>query len=227
MPVALERHAPASESPVAGYDGERRRRTLRDFLMARRARLEPADVGLPITSRRRVDGLRRDEVAELIGVSVDWYRWFESGRDVRVSPKLIGRLARALSRARPAHRTRIAARRARRGVRAARARHAAARQRRRPRRLQACRRVIPTRPPADGGAAVTSRGGPRACSARTMPGVPGASPRGWSRPVASASCTTGTLSPRGYGGRSGRARRGRTRSARRRTVAPIASRRGA
>lgn len=47
----------------------------------------------PRTARRRVPGLRRDEVAELVGVSVDWYRWFESGRRVRVSPQLIARIA--------------------------------------------------------------------------------------------------------------------------------------
>jgi transcriptional regulator with XRE-family HTH domain len=40
--------------------------------------------------------LRRGEVAELIGVSVDWYRSFESGRPVRVSPQFLSRLARAL-----------------------------------------------------------------------------------------------------------------------------------
>jgi transcriptional regulator with XRE-family HTH domain len=40
--------------------------------------------------------LRRGEVAELIGVTVDWYRHFESGRQVRVSPRLVSRLAKAL-----------------------------------------------------------------------------------------------------------------------------------
>jgi len=61
-----------------------------------RSRLLPSDVGLPCTARRRVPGLRRDEVAELAGVSVDWYRWFESGRPVRISPRLIARLAAVL-----------------------------------------------------------------------------------------------------------------------------------
>ncbi|HEY0798261.1 MAG TPA: helix-turn-helix transcriptional regulator [Candidatus Baltobacteraceae bacterium] len=70
-----------------------RRHELRSFLLAARARLLPGDLGLPRTARRRVPGLRRDEVAELAGVSVDWYRWFESGRQVRVSPQLIARLA--------------------------------------------------------------------------------------------------------------------------------------
>ena len=46
--------------------------------------------------RRRVRGLRRGEVAEIIGVTVDWYRAFESGRPVRVSPQFVSRLAQAL-----------------------------------------------------------------------------------------------------------------------------------
>ncbi len=41
-------------------------------------------------------GLRRGEVAELVGVSVDWYRSFESGRAVRVSPQFVARLSKAL-----------------------------------------------------------------------------------------------------------------------------------
>jgi transcriptional regulator with XRE-family HTH domain len=73
-----------------------RRRELGSFLMQCRSRLEPTELGLPRTGRRRVRGLRRDEVAELIGVSVDWYRSFESGRPIRVSPQLVSRLSKAL-----------------------------------------------------------------------------------------------------------------------------------
>jgi hypothetical protein len=69
-----------------------RRRSLRSFLMQRRSQLEPSELGLPRTPRRRVSGLRRGEVAELIGVTVDWYRSFESGRAVRVSPQFVSRL---------------------------------------------------------------------------------------------------------------------------------------
>jgi hypothetical protein len=69
-----------------------RRRQLRVFLIDTRSRLDPDDVGLPHTKRRRVPGLRRGEVAELIGVTVDWYRWFECGRPVRVSPQFVSRL---------------------------------------------------------------------------------------------------------------------------------------
>ena len=74
----------------------RRRRLLREFLMDYRSRVDPADLGLPRTARRRVPGLRRGEVAELLGVTVDWYRSFESGRPVRVSPQLVARLSTAL-----------------------------------------------------------------------------------------------------------------------------------
>jgi len=44
-----------------------------EFLRTRRARIQPADAGLPDTGRRRVPGLRREELAQLAGVSVDYY----------------------------------------------------------------------------------------------------------------------------------------------------------
>jgi hypothetical protein len=84
-----------SEFPRSTEDFERCR-DLRSFLMDCRSRLTPADLGLPAKSRRRVRGLRRDEVAEMIGVSVNWYSSFESGRPVRVSPQFVSRVARAL-----------------------------------------------------------------------------------------------------------------------------------
>jgi hypothetical protein len=77
-------------------DDSERRRELRSFLINCRSQLAPAELGLPRTPRRRVAGLRRGEVAELIGVTVDWYRHFESGRPVRVSPQFVSRLAKAL-----------------------------------------------------------------------------------------------------------------------------------
>lgn len=73
-----------------------RRQQLREFLMSCRSHVDPIQLGLPRTPRRRVPGLRRGEVAELVGVTVDWYRSFESGRPVRVSPQFIARLSRAL-----------------------------------------------------------------------------------------------------------------------------------
>ena len=69
------------------------------FLRSRRARLTPADVGLPGDSepgRRRTPGLRREEVAELSGVGVTWYTWLEQGRKIPASPQVIDALARAL-----------------------------------------------------------------------------------------------------------------------------------
>ena len=77
-------------------DDEQRRGKLRAFLTECRSRLQPDDVGLARTTRRRVAGLRREEVAELADVSNDWYRWFESGRPIRVSPSFLARLGHAL-----------------------------------------------------------------------------------------------------------------------------------
>lgn len=85
----------AVETLVSASDEDRRAK-LREFLMNCRSRLAPRDVGLPSTSRRRVAGLRREEIAELVGVSSDWYRWFESGRSIRVSFEFVSRVAGAL-----------------------------------------------------------------------------------------------------------------------------------
>jgi hypothetical protein len=73
-----------------------RRLELREFLINSRSRLDPDVLGLPRTKRRRVPGLRRGEVAELTGVSADWYRWLECGRPIRVSPQFVSRLIDAL-----------------------------------------------------------------------------------------------------------------------------------
>ncbi|MEW2302464.1 helix-turn-helix transcriptional regulator [Streptomyces sp. NPDC006655] len=55
---------------------------LGDFLRSRRARIRPEEVGLPSYGRRRVPGLRREEVAQLAGVSVDYYIRLEQGRGI-------------------------------------------------------------------------------------------------------------------------------------------------
>ena len=73
-----------------------RRAELRDFLRTRRARLSPADVGLPDAGRRRTPGLRREEVAVLAGVGASWYQWLEQGRDIQVSPQVLDAVARVL-----------------------------------------------------------------------------------------------------------------------------------
>ena len=61
---------------------------LADFLRARRERLTPADVGLPDSGRRRTPGLRREEVATLAGVSVDYLVRLEQGRRTPTPPRL-------------------------------------------------------------------------------------------------------------------------------------------
>jgi transcriptional regulator with XRE-family HTH domain len=74
-----------------------RRDELRAFLRSRRARLSPADVGLPDQGGpRRTPGLRREELAALAGVGVSWYTWLEQGRDINPSPEVLDALAGAL-----------------------------------------------------------------------------------------------------------------------------------
>jgi len=70
---------------------------LRDFLRSRRARLTPADVGLPVTPGvRRVPGLRREEIAQLANLSVDYYMRLEQGRDINVSEDVLKAVADVL-----------------------------------------------------------------------------------------------------------------------------------
>lgn len=66
------------------------------FLKARRDRIRPADVGLPAGPRRRVPGLRRDEVATLAGASVDYYIELERGSGAQPSEQMLAAIARAL-----------------------------------------------------------------------------------------------------------------------------------
>ncbi|GAB1822713.1 helix-turn-helix transcriptional regulator [Herbidospora sp. RD11066] len=72
------------------------RNGLADFLRTRRARLKPRDVGLPDGARRRTEGLRRQEVAELAGMSIDYYIRLEQGRGPHPSRQVLNALARAL-----------------------------------------------------------------------------------------------------------------------------------
>jgi transcriptional regulator with XRE-family HTH domain len=72
------------------------RRELGEFIRAHRQRLAPSAIGLPAGSRRRTPGLRREEVAQLCGLSATWYSWIEQGREVSVSPQALARLAAAL-----------------------------------------------------------------------------------------------------------------------------------
>ena len=66
------------------------------FLRSRRDRVRPADVGLPVGPRRRVPGLRREEVAQLAGLSADYYTELERGRGAQPSAQTLAALARAL-----------------------------------------------------------------------------------------------------------------------------------
>jgi transcriptional regulator with XRE-family HTH domain len=67
-----------------------------DFLRARRARITPERAGLPAHGTRRVAGLRREEVAQLAGVSVEYYIRLERGNTRGISDTVLGAVARAL-----------------------------------------------------------------------------------------------------------------------------------
>ncbi|MHC3472838.1 helix-turn-helix transcriptional regulator [Streptomyces sp. 7R007] len=69
---------------------------LAGFLRTRRSRVDPAAVGIPVDSRRRVAGLRREEVAHLSGVSVDYYVRLEQGRATQPSEQVLDALAGVL-----------------------------------------------------------------------------------------------------------------------------------
>ena len=73
-----------------------RKKELGNFVRAHREKLRPEALGLPASGRRRTPGLRREEAAQLCGLSVTWYTWLEQGRDVSVSPSALARLAYAL-----------------------------------------------------------------------------------------------------------------------------------
>lgn len=70
--------------------------TLAQFLRARRSRVQPADVGMPAGGRRRVDGLRREEVAVLAGISTDYYRRLEQGQEDNPSDQVLDAIGQAL-----------------------------------------------------------------------------------------------------------------------------------
>ncbi|MFJ2738689.1 helix-turn-helix transcriptional regulator [Streptomyces sp. NPDC087440] len=80
--------APVRPAPV--------RPALGEFLRARRGRVAPERVGIAAGRRRRVQGLRREELAQLAGISVDYYVRLEQGRATQPSPEVLDALARAL-----------------------------------------------------------------------------------------------------------------------------------
>jgi transcriptional regulator with XRE-family HTH domain len=69
---------------------------LGDYLRARRQQVRPEDVGLAPGARRRVAGLRREELAMLAGISAEYYLRLEVGRDTKPSTQVVEALARAL-----------------------------------------------------------------------------------------------------------------------------------
>ncbi len=97
------------EPEAAGNASDGRGRSaheLADLLRSRRDRLLPADVGLPAGARRRTPGLRREEVAQLAGISTTYYTFLEQGRNLRPSRQVLDALARALRLA-PAERAHL------------------------------------------------------------------------------------------------------------------------
>ncbi|MFF8970652.1 helix-turn-helix domain-containing protein [Streptomyces sp. NPDC014995] len=90
----MDEQPEAVPQPGGGLD---RRAELSEFLRTRRARLKPEDVGLPDFGRhRRVPGLRREELAQLAGVSVAYYTRLEQGNGRNVSAEVLDSIARAL-----------------------------------------------------------------------------------------------------------------------------------
>jgi transcriptional regulator with XRE-family HTH domain len=80
--------------PVGGTAG--RQDQFAEFVRTRRERLRPGDVGLPAGRRRRTPGLRREEVAALAAVSVDYYTRLEQDRGPHPSRQVLSGLAKAL-----------------------------------------------------------------------------------------------------------------------------------
>jgi transcriptional regulator with XRE-family HTH domain len=74
---------------------QQERALLANFLRTRRMRVSPTEFGFEI-GRRRTPGLRREEVAQIAGMSVTWYTWLEQGRDVQASTQVLERIAYAL-----------------------------------------------------------------------------------------------------------------------------------
>ena len=81
---------------MTGQTAETLAPTLGSFLRRLRERQRPSSHGIALGPRRRTPGLRREEVAQICGVSTTWYTWIEQGRDVSVSSGTLARLARGL-----------------------------------------------------------------------------------------------------------------------------------
>ncbi|MDX3242050.1 helix-turn-helix transcriptional regulator [Streptomyces sp. ME18-1-4] len=86
-------HVAPGDQGTSGLD---RRTELKEFLRSRRARIRPEDVGIPSHGRRRVPGLRREELAQLAGVSYAYYARLEQGYGETMSAEVLDAVARAL-----------------------------------------------------------------------------------------------------------------------------------
>ncbi len=94
--AAIPRRSTKTQAAAATPLTETPARALGEFIRAHRERLSPLAVGLPPGPRRRTPGLRREEVAQLCGVSATWYTWIEQGRPVSASAEALARIAVAL-----------------------------------------------------------------------------------------------------------------------------------
>lgn len=75
---------------------QNRNKQLGVFLKNKRSKMSPEMVGLPSGTRRRIAGLRREEVAQLAHISIDWYTWLEQGRNIHVSSQVLEAIAKVL-----------------------------------------------------------------------------------------------------------------------------------
>lgn len=90
-------HPPISRPSRPNVDRVDNRAEIREFLATRRAKLRPEELGLPVGGgARRVPGLRREEVAVLAGVSIEWYIRLEKGNAKGVSDEVLHAVATAL-----------------------------------------------------------------------------------------------------------------------------------
>lgn len=87
---------PTARWPARNVDRMENRAEVREFLTSRRAKLTPDDVGIPGGSNRRVPGLRRNEVATLAGVSIEYYAKIERGQIAGASDSVLQAIAHAL-----------------------------------------------------------------------------------------------------------------------------------
>lgn len=95
--TAATRHKPYQDDAAgSGQTGDVDRAELGTFLRSRRERLRPDDVGLPSGTRRRTSGLRREEVAVLAHISIEYYVRLEQGRAPRPSGEVLAGIADAL-----------------------------------------------------------------------------------------------------------------------------------